>query len=301
MLRISISLRAAEHYDTILKARCGSLDTLYRNKLGWLTGNLYSRIDTADWADMENGELEEKAIIKDLLDNQLSPRPQVWLPAEWIAAAKKKVNLKEVPSEDVLKVIRSHAPKPPMEVALGEVRRVLNLMRIEFTNHPVEAFHVTIENDPAIMPLLCHSATKTILAVLGVEVNDQLWTLMDSIVNDATLRKIVVTNLKAAATAFLQRKGERKLLLFGERLTEQSPFTGDALTQAAFLIEEIYAGVYLSKSTEVIESLAALKYPKPLVAHLVTVAASSVSEAIAELAAGRLTNSPVFKSALKPE
>jgi hypothetical protein len=82
MLRISISLRAAEHYDTILKARCGSLDTEYRNKLGWLTGNLYSRIDTADWGDKDKGEEDEKAIIKDLLDGQTGPRPPAWLPAE---------------------------------------------------------------------------------------------------------------------------------------------------------------------------------------------------------------------------
>lgn len=301
MLRIGISLRAPEHYETILKARCGSLDTEYRNKLGWLTGNLYARIDTTDWGDRDNGVRDETAIINDLLDGQTGPTPPAWLPAEWIAAAKKNVNLKEVPAEKVEAVIRGHAPKPPMEVALGEVRRVVTQMRVEFTNQPVAAFQAAVDSDPAIMALLHGPAAEAVRVALGEKFDDRLWGLMDSFATDGALRGYVTTNLKETTGAFLRRRGERKLPLFSEWLAERLPFTGNALARAAFLAEEIYAGDYLLKSTEAMASLAALKYPQPLVAHLVTVAANSVSEAMAELAAGRLTNSPAFKGALKPE
>jgi len=301
MLRISIALRAAEHYDTILEARCGSLDTEYRNKLGWLTGNLYARIDTADWGDKDNGDEAEKAIIKDLLDGQTGPTPPAWLPAEWIAAAKKKVNLKEVPAENVEAVIRSHAPKPPMEVALGEVRRVVSQMRVEFTNQPVAMFQAAVDHDPTIMALLHLSAAEAVRAALGREFDDRLWKLMNSFATDEALRVYVAINLKETAGAFLLRKGERKLQLFSDWLGERLPFTGNALARADLLAEAIYAGDYLPRSAEANAALAALKYPQPLVAHLVTAAAKCVSEAMAELAAGRLTNSPVFKGALKPE
>ena len=55
MLRISVSLRAPEHYELLRKARCGRLDTEYRNKLGWLKGNLYSRVDSTDWGRESRG------------------------------------------------------------------------------------------------------------------------------------------------------------------------------------------------------------------------------------------------------
>jgi len=48
-LRLTISLRAYEHYERCLQARLFSLTEVFRAKLGWLTGNVYSRVATADW------------------------------------------------------------------------------------------------------------------------------------------------------------------------------------------------------------------------------------------------------------
>lgn len=48
MLPVSIALRA-EHYDALLKSRSARLGEGFRGKLGWLIGNLYSRIATQDW------------------------------------------------------------------------------------------------------------------------------------------------------------------------------------------------------------------------------------------------------------
>src|SRR5207247_8080250 len=65
MLRVSISLRSREHYNVLKAARCGRLRAEFRNKLGWLTGNLYSRVDTPDWADEDGGAEASKALIAD--------------------------------------------------------------------------------------------------------------------------------------------------------------------------------------------------------------------------------------------
>ena len=133
MLRISISLRAKEHYEVIRKARCGRLDTEYRNKLGWLKGNLYSRIDTTDWGEKDSGDAEERAIIKDLLDAPIGGRPPLWVPSVWIEEAKKKkVLLRDCPPDQIDKILRENAPKPPLELALVEVKRAVDLMRMEF-------------------------------------------------------------------------------------------------------------------------------------------------------------------------
>lgn len=48
-LHLSISVRAYEHYQKCLDAKCLELDENFRAKLGWLVGNLYSRIGTEDY------------------------------------------------------------------------------------------------------------------------------------------------------------------------------------------------------------------------------------------------------------
>lgn len=52
LLRVSIALRR-EHYSMLQDCRCGRLEPEFVAKLGWLAGNLYSRVATPDWEDKE--------------------------------------------------------------------------------------------------------------------------------------------------------------------------------------------------------------------------------------------------------
>jgi hypothetical protein len=46
-LPLSIAIRA-EHYDSCLKAKIAQMDHIFAAKLGWLAGNIYSRVGTPD-------------------------------------------------------------------------------------------------------------------------------------------------------------------------------------------------------------------------------------------------------------
>jgi hypothetical protein len=48
-LRLSAALDAREHYADLQKARKCTLVPEFRNRLGWLVGNIYSRVGTPDW------------------------------------------------------------------------------------------------------------------------------------------------------------------------------------------------------------------------------------------------------------
>lgn len=48
-LALSIAVKADLHYETCLNARIGQLEDSFQAKLGWLVGNMYSRVGTADW------------------------------------------------------------------------------------------------------------------------------------------------------------------------------------------------------------------------------------------------------------
>lgn len=56
-LRLSISVKAQLHYETLLAARILQLQESFQHKLGYLVGNMYARIGTTDWSE-ENREKE---------------------------------------------------------------------------------------------------------------------------------------------------------------------------------------------------------------------------------------------------
>lgn len=84
-LRVSIALKSGEHYDKCLKAKKLELSDEFKAKLGWLIGNMYSRVGTSDWEgimssqdkiDMINQEFSDRCIIGNreqlrLLKNQI--------------------------------------------------------------------------------------------------------------------------------------------------------------------------------------------------------------------------------------
>ena len=48
-LHLSVALKASEHYDKCLRAKKIQLEGSFQAKLGWLVGNLYSRVGTEDF------------------------------------------------------------------------------------------------------------------------------------------------------------------------------------------------------------------------------------------------------------
>lgn len=48
-LKVSIALKSELHYDACLRAKHLELSDEFKAKLGWLVGNIYSRVGTTDW------------------------------------------------------------------------------------------------------------------------------------------------------------------------------------------------------------------------------------------------------------
>jgi hypothetical protein len=67
-LNLPISLRASQHYDTCMRSRLLSLTDVFQAKLGWLTGNIYSRVGTPDWVPDHISKEDFSGRISDILD-----------------------------------------------------------------------------------------------------------------------------------------------------------------------------------------------------------------------------------------
>jgi hypothetical protein len=84
-LRLSISIRAYQHYDVCFKAKKLSLSESFRAKLGWMIGNVYSRIGTEDWVP---GTLTKNA-FKTKIKNTLEELSQ-WVDDQRLESVKKE-------------------------------------------------------------------------------------------------------------------------------------------------------------------------------------------------------------------
>jgi hypothetical protein len=87
-LPLSIALRASAHYDVCLKSKIAQLDHVFAAKIGWLTGNLYSRVATPDIEEkIADGDDYKSAFGKEALHGYTA-----WLTSNQFKALKTKVS-----------------------------------------------------------------------------------------------------------------------------------------------------------------------------------------------------------------
>ena len=118
LLQVSIALRAKEHYDTLVRARSGRLSPPFQSKLGWLIGNLFSRIATPDWPKTKLKEMIEETLE---ISNDPKNLPQ-WITRKNVKEADKKgVNIEGLTRKEILKTLEEHTPIPPLESAATDI------------------------------------------------------------------------------------------------------------------------------------------------------------------------------------
>ena len=65
-LKLSIALKSDEHYNKCLAAKVIELEDEFKAKLGWLVGNMYSRVGTADWEGIMSPQARKDMLKEDL-------------------------------------------------------------------------------------------------------------------------------------------------------------------------------------------------------------------------------------------
>lgn len=80
-LGLSISLKADLHYKTCVAAKLLELQDVFRAKLGWLVGNMYSRVGTKDW---DQGDLDTQL-------SSLLQQVSLWIPKNRYKEVRAKV------------------------------------------------------------------------------------------------------------------------------------------------------------------------------------------------------------------
>jgi len=119
LLQVSVALRAREHYDTLVNARSGRLVEQFQSKLGWLIGNLFSRVATKDLRPSDRKELIARFLGS--ADDFPVDKPQ-WVPKKKIEVAQKAgLDISGMSRGEIAAALAQHRPTPAKEVAIDRV------------------------------------------------------------------------------------------------------------------------------------------------------------------------------------
>jgi hypothetical protein len=122
MLRIAIALHTM-HYDTIRESRRGRLKEGFQAKLGWLIGNLYSRVGTEDWSEPKERKREQRKIVDQTFDSLPGIK---WASSEAVARATKGgFSIEGKIADDISNELDAFEPPPLDKQVLGEIQRII--------------------------------------------------------------------------------------------------------------------------------------------------------------------------------
>ena len=148
ILRVTISLRA-EHYACLKNARHGRLTPEFSSKLGWLLGNLYSRVATPDWSDHSGGKEEFNNLRDTFLESDPEYEFRRWVKRSGLMAAKRKnLNLSGKNPEDAFSAIQAVAPKTPKITAIERVQEIAQNLLGEERLDLIDKLGMRLDDDP---------------------------------------------------------------------------------------------------------------------------------------------------------
>jgi hypothetical protein len=126
-LTLSVAIKS-EHYDICQKARFGQLEEIFRAKLGWLVGHIYSRVATPDWVPTRIKNQEDF----DTLVDQMLDSMAIWVSdaiLERLRAEQKRRrrelhnNAYRLPKKDVIELLEKYIEEEEKEGKRENVAR----------------------------------------------------------------------------------------------------------------------------------------------------------------------------------
>lgn len=145
MLQVSIAVRASEHYAALANTRVGRLRGDFRDKLGWLTGNLYARVATQDM---------DENIRDPLIKELISPNPQSTSP-RWISKkdlqrmqASASKPLESLTPQDIDDLLQKHKSPSSQNIAIERVEVALRKVLHDISSEDIRLVTHTLYNDP---------------------------------------------------------------------------------------------------------------------------------------------------------
>ncbi|MDY6951013.1 MAG: hypothetical protein SWE60_05845 [Thermodesulfobacteriota bacterium] len=147
ILRVAISVKANEHYDKLADARIGRLSKEFQPKLGWMVGNLYSRVGVTDWkekSEEEKDSLEEQLITEILSFARDEP---IWLEKRiYKRIIKDKPAFPELPPPEQEAIISEYLPPSPKDKIIEIIEKIVKNVAPKINEQHLERIRAHLIN-----------------------------------------------------------------------------------------------------------------------------------------------------------
>ena len=132
LLRVKFSLRS-EHYKILQQSRRLGLSDPYASKLGWLVGNLYSRVATPDWEDQESKKNASKVQAKKILDVVTLASGENWVSGRELEAklGEHQDKIEQFEPRSFKTKLSDLAYESPSELAVKEAAKIAETLALE--------------------------------------------------------------------------------------------------------------------------------------------------------------------------
>lgn len=157
LLRVSVSFRA-EHYQTLVNDRRGRLKPEFQSKLGWLTGNLFSRVGTTDWHESPSREKELDKLIAAFMgtnENRQNDKYPLWVNKNRVESARKAGEITDQTKRDeIISVIEKHPIPNPKQDIVKAVNNIIKNIVKDIDEQTIKKIEKRLLNDPNIAAAL---------------------------------------------------------------------------------------------------------------------------------------------------
>lgn len=154
-LPLSVALKA-EHYQACLDSKVAQLDNVFQAKVGWLTGNMYSRVGTPD---IDEAEQNAESIKREFYEEVLY-RHTAWLTSGQYKALKsiikrwKKDNPGEELSDEIARQLVDSVPEHVDIIAERAIHVLTNNQIIDSAGDTAERATNLLKNDLTLRKLV---------------------------------------------------------------------------------------------------------------------------------------------------
>lgn len=148
-LKLSIAIKSELHYQACLNAKTAELRSEFKAKLGWLVGQMYSRVGTEDWAPNTLTQSDFRAKIEATLNSNI-----YWIDSDVGKVLKKNMAIAGLSEDEIIEIAQEIKPQTKKDQLLASLAKILSDSKLNIDPPITEKLLRRVKNDQTITGLL---------------------------------------------------------------------------------------------------------------------------------------------------
>jgi hypothetical protein len=263
-----------------------------------LTGNLYSRVDTADWPEKE-GKKNAKKQVDDLFDGVNRIAKKVWVPQVWIHPAESKgIDFSVIPNDQVFNSLKAHAPNPPYETAIASVRSAVESLVVDIRRDQFSEIASRLKSDRAFQILI--AAAVSDIAARHITEEPALFQFSRRLAVDGRFEELAADSIVRFAHEFARmREVPKGLTNFLTLFAERSLFDELSLARVGEAASDLIPNFSDLQMENFVADLGAMGPTGAIVDLIQAMSYEAICRSMPNNLISRLKNDPSFRGSIK--